>query len=183
MAKHPNTVITRGDLKGLEVASSVGGDLFGRITGNELVLGLPSEALTKMTVHTLCSVIRIAKKEGVFWFLTANIGSLLGGKETAKMKLKKILEHSPNINKKCYVTRLVFLARLSAICRMEMDFFKVGNRSRLVIFDKDLSEAVISTLNILNRECQDLYVKEEQTSKRKRPATTTSDAKIGIDLE
>jgi len=179
MAKHPNTVIKREELKGIVVAPSVGGDLFGRITGEELVLGLSSEALTKMTVHTLCSIIRIAKREGVFRFLTDNIGSLLGCQDTAaKTRLQKILEHTPNINRKCYVSRLIFLARLSAICRMETDFFKVGNKSRLIIFDnKVLREAVISSLNILNNACE-----ERQTNKRKEPATTTDDAEIGTNI-
>ena len=50
LAKHPNTAIQHGELKGIQVAPSViGGSILGSIIGKELVLRLPSDALTKMT--------------------------------------------------------------------------------------------------------------------------------------
>ena len=169
------------------MAPSVGGNLFGSITGEELVLGLSSDALTKMTVHALCSVIRVAKKGGVFGFLTVSIDNLLGGEDDAQADaqaiLERILEHAPSINRKCYVSRLIFLARLSAIYRMETDFLKVKNADNFVKFEPPLMEAVISSLNILNNACGEIVTKDEQTTKRKRDATSTSDDTIGTQLK
>jgi hypothetical protein len=109
-AKHPNTVIQHGELKGVEVAPSAGaGSVFVAITaGQELALGLPSDALTKMTVHALCSLIRIARKDGAFGCMRSKIVLLLGN------------------DKKCYVSRLAFLARWSAVCEMEKNILTIG---------------------------------------------------------
>jgi hypothetical protein len=126
-AKHPNTVIQHGELKGVEVAPSAGaGSVFVAITaGQELALGLPSDALTKMTVHALCSLICIARKDGAFGCMRSKIVLLLGN-DTAKAMLQNAFEHSPNVNKKCYVSRLAFLARWSAVCEMEKNILTIG---------------------------------------------------------
>jgi hypothetical protein len=181
--KHPGVVIKRSDLKGLEVAPSVGGNLFGEITGEELLIALPSEALTKMTVHTLCCVIRIARKDGVFAHLQNKIGIYLqsGSNLKAKASLDASLKHSPNINRKCYVSRLVFLARLSAACRMETSYISAGEGgTKYVQFEKDkpggkrrMKSAVVQSLNALKKACEELD--DSKTKKRSREETTSAE--------
>jgi hypothetical protein len=170
--KHGNVVIKREDLKGLVVAPSVGGNLFGKIKGEELLLALPSEALTKMTVHTLCSLIRIARKEGVFGYLQAKIQRLLGQDKNGseKSSLDKILEHSPNINKKCEVSRIVFFARLSVFHRMETEYMS-EDTTRFIVFDAATAKTVRSSLDSLNQACGE-DAKERTTNKRQREEST-----------
>jgi hypothetical protein len=182
MAKHPNAVIQRSDLKGLEVAPSVGGNIFGSIKCEELLLGLSSHALTKLTVHTLCSIIRIARREGVFVYLLAKITRFKDGMKNAKAVLEKILEHSPSINRKCHVSRLVFLARLSVVLRMESNY--LSNQKRIdnphfpkdsifsIAFDDvDLKVAVLCCLNILKKALKELKIDDK--SKKRKIATIT----------
>jgi hypothetical protein len=186
--KHPGVVIKRKDLIGLEVAPSVGGCLFGKITGEELLIALPSEALTKMMVHTLCSVIRIARKEEVYAHLQKKIGLYLNtdGNQKAKAKAKAkalldgSLKHSPNTNKKCHVTKLLFLARLSAVCRMETRHLLKGGATQLFQFEKDkpggercMESAVVQSLNALKKACAELDNVNDSKTKRKREETTT----------
>jgi hypothetical protein len=90
-----------------------------------------------MTVHTFCSVIRIARKEEVYVHLQKKIGLYLNQKAKAKALLDRSLKHSPNINKKCHVTKLLFLARLSAVCRMETSCVSKGGATKLFQFEKD----------------------------------------------
>jgi hypothetical protein len=181
MAKYPNAVIRRSDLKGLEVAPSVGGNLFGAIKGEELLLGLSSHALTQVTVHTLCSIIRIARREGVFRHLQAKITSLLGGKgsssdgdASAKAKLTKILVHSPSINRKCHVSRLVFLARLSAVYRMETNYLSEDGEHFFIPFDDGLKNAVTTSLNLLIKFINE-ELKVDDKSKKRKTEVNTSD--------
>ena len=153
MSMNPTAVIQRKDLKGLQVSPSAGGNLFGPISGKELILGITSEVLAKMTVHSLCCVIRIARREGIFEHLKSRISRLLGGEELAKSHLELILKDSPKYNKKCYVTRIIFLARLSALFRMEEEFLTVGTGTsgvRFIAFESDLKDVVLRSLNILN---------------------------------
>jgi hypothetical protein len=184
--KHPGVVIKRKDLLGQQVAPSVGGCLFGKITGEELLIALPSEALTKMTVHTLCSIIRIARKEEVYAHLQKKIGLYLNtdGNQKAKAKasLDGSLKHSPNINKKCHVTKLLFLARLSAVYGMETSYISKGGATLLFQFEKDLpggercmESAVVQSLNALKKACAELDNDNDSRTKRKREETTTVD--------
>jgi hypothetical protein len=65
--KNKTIVISRKQLQG-DIDEAVGGSLFGPISGAELVLGMPSEALSAMPVHDLCCVLRIAQKAKVLDF-------------------------------------------------------------------------------------------------------------------
>lgn len=169
--KHGNVVIKREHLLRQVVAPSVGGNLFEKITGEDLLLALPSEALRKMTVHTLCSLIRIARKEGVFGYLQAKIDRLLGQDKNGseKSSLDKILEHSPNINKKCDVSRIVFFARLSVFHRMETEYMS-GDSTRFIVFDAATAKTVRSSLDSVSQACGE-DAKERETNKRRREDT------------
>jgi hypothetical protein len=158
--------------------------LFGKITGEELAIALPSEALTKMTVHALCSIIRIARKEEVHAHLQKKIGLCLNAdgnqKAKAKASLDGSLKHSPNTNKKCHVTKLLFLARLSAVCRMETSCVSKGGATKLFQFEKDkpggercMESAVVQLLNALKKACAELDNVNDSKTKRKREETTT----------
>jgi hypothetical protein len=187
MAKYSSNIIQRKDLKGLKVAPSVGGNIFGAITGEELLLGLTSDAITKMTVHALCSIVRIARKEGVFGYLKSKMALLLGNGAVAKEKkgmIDTILKHSPSMNKKSLVSRLVFLARLSAVYRMEGDYLTKEGKTKVtnyIRFEEDTKDAFVTSLNILTEECREL--EEDDTSKkRKREETMITDDTIVDDL-
>jgi hypothetical protein len=180
--KHTGAVIQCEDLKGLEVAPSAGSNMFGKITGEELLLGLPSEALTKMTVHALCRIIRVTRKDGVFGHLQAKIGSHLDKNPNAKALLDGILKHAPKINKKCHVPRLVFLARLLAVVRMESSLICCdGKGARCVRFEEDagdekcLKSKVVSSLNALKTAC-DKFEKKDKSKKQHREDTTIDDS-------
>jgi hypothetical protein len=172
MAKYSSNIIQRKDLKGLKVAPSVGGNIFGAITGEELLLGLTSDAITKMTVHALCSIVRIARKEGVFGYLKSKMALLLGNGAVAKEKkgmIDTILKHSPSMNKKSLVSRLVFLARLSAVYRMEGDYLTKEGKTKVtnyIRFEEDTKDAFVTSLNILTEECREL--EEDDTSKKRK---------------
>jgi hypothetical protein len=173
MAKYSSNIIQRKDLKGLKVAPSVGGNIFGAITGEELLLGLTSDAITKMTVHALCSIVRIARKEGVFGYLKSKMALLLGNGAVAKEKkgmIDTILKHSPLITKKSLVSRLIFLARLSAVYRMEGDYLtKEGKKTKVtnyIRFEEDTKDAFVTSLNFLTEECREL--EEDDTSKKRK---------------
>jgi hypothetical protein len=184
--KHPGVVIKRKDLIGLEATPSVGGCLFRKIAGEELLIALPSEALTKMTVHALCSIIRIAREEEVHAHLQKKIGLCLNtdGNQKAKAKAQGLLDgslkHSPNANKKCHVTKLLFLARLSAVCCMETSYISKGGATKLFQFKKDkpggercMESAVVQSLNALKKACAELDNDNASRTKGKREETTT----------
>ncbi len=183
MSKYSSTIIQRKDLKGLKVAPSVGGNIFGAITGEELLLALTSDAITKMTVHALCSVVRIARKEGVFGYLKSKMALLLGTGAAALEKkgmIDTILEHSPSMNKKSFVSRLVFLARLSAAYCMEADYLTKEGKTKLtnyIRFEDDTKDAFVTSLNILTKECRELH-EEDMTKRRKREETIVPDDTI-----
>ena len=97
------------------------------------------------------------------------------GAETAKGMLGTILEHSPSMNKKSFVSRLVFLARVSAVYRMEADYLTKEDKTKVYIrFEDDMKDAFIASLNILKTECDELQ-KDNKAKKRKIEETTTDD--------
>jgi hypothetical protein len=181
--KHPGAVIQCEDLKGLEVAPSAGGDAFRKTMGKELLLGLPSEALTKRTVRTLCSSMRVARKDGVHGHLQAKIALNPRDAPNAKVSLNGILKHSPNMNRKRHVSRLLFLARLLAACRMETCHVSEGDKSRCVVFEEDAGDekglklTVASSLNALKMMCGELENKDD--SKKRHRKETPIDNSIG----
>jgi hypothetical protein len=73
---------------------------------------------------------------------------LLLGDDAAKAMVENMLEHSPNMNKKCHVSRLAFLACLLAIYEMEKNILIIlGGVNKHIEFEPALKTAELCRLS------------------------------------
>jgi hypothetical protein len=147
------TRINKKFFKKVKVDPDLCEGLFANITPLELLLCLPSDSLSLMTVQTSTSIVRIATKGNVYSFLAQKIDMLLNSTVAAK-HLHEILTVSTLMTAKSLVSRLVFLARLSAFYFLESNVLSSTEAcEKFVGFEPDLLIAVKASLSLLTDAC------------------------------